>query len=62
MSPYNTCPNCQTRVHNYKCTNRDCNYTGVGETPEQRANRWATQHNGVWDRTSGGNAYGHYED
>lgn len=47
-------------MNGQKCSNRDCHYEGAGETPEARAQRWALH--GEWDRTSGGNAYGHYEE
>ena len=61
MVNQNTCPLCQSRMNGQKCSNgRDCHYEGAGETPEARAQRWA-QH-GEWDRTSGGNAYGYYEE
>ena len=45
---FNTCPECNFKVVNGRCTNRDCNYSGPGWTLEQRTQAWA-QH-GVEER------------
>lgn len=47
-----TCPECNFKVENKRCTNQFCNYRGIGWTLEQRTDAWA-QH-GVEERSAGG--------
>lgn len=55
----NKCPYCNHEVSEGACWNRYCDYRGPGETKQQQSARLGQY---VDERTSGGNAYGHYED
>lgn len=55
----NKCPLCNHDVSENCCHNRHCHYRGPGESRQQQEAR-LNQY--VEERTSGGNAYGHYEE